>query len=314
MATPAARDARDLGWVPIPDPTILTTEQSNRLREEMHREFSALREVIDAKVVSMTAAVDVINRRVDEHYALLSKDIGIGELNRKEALDKAAVTVQTALDKAERALQVSLADAKKDLERSLTEAETRVDDKFNLVKASAKDFQAAADDVYSEKFSSIEKQFQERDTRTEQSASANKIAIDAAFLAQKAAADKAELTTKETIEGLQALFQSSIEPLRNQIAALTGRVDRGEGSSRGPNETEKVLSDLGRRIEGMGAKSAGEHDSSSKWMAGGALLVAVLVLVSQVLLGTLNHSPPSPAVSYAAPTVVSPAVVPVQPK
>jgi hypothetical protein len=167
----------------------------------------------------------------------LSKDIATGETNRKEALDKAAVTVQTALDKAERALQASLGEAKKDLERSLNEAEKRVDERFRLGKTAADEMQATTDSLYNEKFGSIQKQFEERDVRSDQSALASSKAIDAGLLTQKAAADKSEMTIKEQILGLQALFQSSIDPMRVAITALTGRVDRGEGTTRGVTDS-----------------------------------------------------------------------------
>src|ERR1700680_2607149 len=109
-------------WTPIPDPTLLTTEQSNRLRDEMQRELSALREIIDARLNAQDYTVVKLEARVNEHYSLLSKEIAVAEINRKEALDKAAATIQTGLDKAERTMQLSLGETKKDLQISLGEA------------------------------------------------------------------------------------------------------------------------------------------------------------------------------------------------
>jgi hypothetical protein len=162
-------------WVPIPDPTTLTTEQ-------LSRELSGLREILTTRL---------------------------------DAMDRAAVL----------------------LNENVTRVPTDTDKQISHLK-----------ELHEERFSSIQQQFVERDVRTEQAASANKIAIDAAFLAQKAAADavnesnaaaitKSEIAAKEKIDGLAALFRSSFDSIGVQIGALTSRLDRGEGASRGSTET-----------------------------------------------------------------------------
>lgn len=96
--------------------------------------------------------------------------------------------------------------------------------------------------TYDVRFEGIDKQFEERDKRTEQLTLASSKAIDAALQAQKESATetkksgdlsiaKSENSTAESIRQLQTLFQTSNGSLADQIADLKGRLDRGEGKA-----------------------------------------------------------------------------------
>ena len=82
-----------------------------------------------------------------------------------------------------------------------------------------------------EKFASIHLQFKERDTRSERESRDNKVAVDAAFAAQKEAAakqddanqkaiDKSENATSDTINKLAELFETRTTGLSGLIADL----------------------------------------------------------------------------------------------
>jgi chromosome segregation ATPase len=84
-------------------------------------------------------------------------------------------------------------------------------------------------ELHNERFESVATQFKERDTRSERESRDNKVAVDAAFAAQKEAASeqnksntlaisKSEEATKETLATLAELF-------RTEIAALAARND-----------------------------------------------------------------------------------------
>jgi Tfp pilus assembly protein PilX len=95
-----------------------------------------------------------------------------------------------------------------------------------------------------EMFQSVQTQIKERDTRSEREARDNKVAVDAAFAAQKEAAakqdesnakaiDKSEKTTTETIKTNQELATSKIDALtkgQDEIrTTLTGIVATKQG-------------------------------------------------------------------------------------
>jgi hypothetical protein len=82
-----------------------------------------------------------------------------------------------------------------------------------------------------EKFRAIEQQFKERDTRSERESRDNKVAVDAAFAAQKEAAakqdeanakaiDKSERSTAETIKTNQELGKGTTDTLTKDVDAL----------------------------------------------------------------------------------------------
>lgn len=103
-------------------------------------------------------------------------------------------------------------------------------------------------EVINEKFESVGTQFKERDTRQEREARDNKVAVDAAFAAQKEAAakqdesnakaiDKSEKATAETISKLQDLVDSKVDALAATLADLKSRVDRAESNKEGIHDS-----------------------------------------------------------------------------
>jgi cation transport regulator ChaB len=101
--------------------------------------------------------------------------------------------------------------------------------------------------VLDERFTSVSIQFQERDTRQERESRDNKVAVDAAFAAQKEAAakqdeanskaiDKSEAATAETINKLAELFKNGDDARAAQIADLKERIVGIESHKEGAQE------------------------------------------------------------------------------
>jgi cation transport regulator ChaB len=90
-----------------------------------------------------------------------------------------------------------------------------------------------------EQFKSVQTQFKERDTRQERESRDNKVAVDAAFAAQKEAAakqdeanakaiDKSEKATAETIKTNQELSKSTTDALTKSLDEIKLQVSRIE--------------------------------------------------------------------------------------
>ena len=172
-------------WRPVPDPTLLTTQQ-------LLRENLALRELIEARLLGMDKAIALIQANAD---------------------------------------------------RSPSIAEVVAE--------------------FREKFSGIQVQFRERDQRTEQAAKESKIAVDAAFAAQKeavgeqnksatAAITKSETATTKQIDAIGVLIQANTKAVDEKIDDLKTRIQsmesRGQAYSQGFGWITTVVWALGAAV------------------------------------------------------------------
>jgi len=110
-------------------------------------------------------------------------------------------------------------------------------------------------EIHEEKFHSIEKQFRERDVRSEQQATSTKTAIDAALASQDKSATKQEASFTKQIDGLQTQLQD----LKDRVTTVEG-IDRGKQNQ---------------------SQSSGV--TMSRMIAGAAVLIALISLLSRFM-------------------------------
>jgi|ERR1700676_4763211 len=105
--------------------------------------------------------------------------------------------------------------------------------------------------VMAERFLSVDKQFAERDTRSEREARDNKLAVDAAFAAQEKQAvaesvsnqkaiDKSEVATNKAIDKLAELFESRVGGLGESLSDLKVRVQAIESAKQGIADSQQA--------------------------------------------------------------------------
>jgi hypothetical protein len=103
-------------------------------------------------------------------------------------------------------------------------------------------------ELHDEKFNSIQKQFTERDTRTEQTYKDSKVAVDAALQAAKETVGeqnrsaalsiaKSETSTNKQIDQLGVLITTTVQGLNDKIDDLKERLTRLEGHTAGSKDT-----------------------------------------------------------------------------
>lgn len=117
--------------------------------------------------------------------------------------------------------------------------------------------------LHDEKFKSIETQFKERDTRSERESRDNKVAVDAAFAAQKEAAakqdeanqkaiDKSEIATNEKINKLEQLVSVKTDALSDKIDTVketaNGTVNQKIGGTENRTAAYAIVGLLGTVI------------------------------------------------------------------
>jgi hypothetical protein len=208
------------GSVPNPDPTLRTVEQ-------LLREIANARELIESKV---NGNFTTIEARIE---GLTSRVTSVVDHHRDIAAN------------VDRHVDIAMADSMKILETRLA----AIDKATVLFQQMSSEQLAQLKQLHQEKFDSIAVQFQERDTRTEQTAAGVKIAVDAALQAAKEAVaeqnrsfalatGKSETATMKQIDALGLAIQTANKGLDDKIADMKDRLTRIEGMDLGAARRE----------------------------------------------------------------------------
>lgn len=202
--------------IPMPDPSVLTTEQ-------LLREIANLKEILEARFKSMDKATELTHE------------------------------IATRIPE-----------------------DTRI--KISHLKA-----------LQDEKFSSIDKQFEERDIRTDQASRAGSEALAAALQAAKelvgaqgeasaAAAVKSETSFTKQIDQIGTIISTLEKALDGRITELKERIDRGEGTTVGARDTRIEYRD----------NDNNKQSSNGNYIAIAAIVVSVFAVIASLLIRTVG--------------------------
>jgi hypothetical protein len=228
------------GLVPVPDPTILTTQQ-------LLRELAALEDKTTARLEGVRNALDARLAAMDRAQELFNTD-----LKRVPSdTDKQVTHLSTLVHEKFQSVQVQLtafADLQKEQFHSVAtqfhERDVRVDQAAKDTRSAVDAALQAAALTLDEKFHSIQTQFVERDTRVEQTARDTRVAVDAALQAAEKAVGKqnesfalsiakSEAATAKSIDQQGAIIQTATNSLKSNIDDIKERLIRIEGMGLG---------------------------------------------------------------------------------
>ena len=140
-------------------------------------------------------------------------------------------------------------------------------------------------ELSNERFSSVAQQFVERDTRSEREARDNKVAVDAAFAAQKEAAqkqdeanqkaiDKSETAMDEKVNKLEQLFKTTTDALADKVDDVKVRA----------NETNLTVNSLIQNGAGQREQKQDQRQITAGQLAAVGIGLALLTIVINVVL------------------------------
>lgn len=228
--------------VPTPDPTQLTTEQ-------LRREISWLRELLQDRVTGSREVIEV----------------------RLNSMDRAVTLIQDAFNKAPDAARTY---AKH--EEKFISIEKDIGQRFNDLEK-----------WLSVKFGGVQTQFAERDTRTEQISLANKLAIDAALQAAKEAVGEQNKSNVQATAKSEAAFTKQIDQVGTLIATSTKALDDKVNDMKDRINAIDLSSKTS--VGGLTARSEGKNEGLSASgaivlgiFAGLAVLVSIAALIFEV--------------------------------
>jgi hypothetical protein len=120
-----------------------------------------------------------------------------------------------------------------------------------------------------EKFASIQTQFHERDTRTEQSSKDSKTAVDAALQAAKEAVGEQNKSSALAISKSEVAVTKQIDQIYTLIAAAS-------------KTTDEKINDLKTRLDLLAGQTAGSSvvkEDNKSWIAIAISVISILVLI-----------------------------------
>jgi hypothetical protein len=210
------------GWVPVPDPTTLTTAQ---LRRELDQATNEIRREIESVRLLLATRLDAEIASTNVRVSDLTESISQVPDEQDRSLNALQNLMEARLDALEKKLALRF-------------------EEVRGIPAQAKTEIAHLRELHESRFDGIELQFRERDVRGEQEKKASKEALDAALLAQKesvsqqndantTAATKTETNFTKQIDLVGTQINALDKSLSDRISELKERIDRGEGANSG---------------------------------------------------------------------------------
>ena len=141
--------------------------------------------------------------------------------------------------------------------------------------------------LHQEKFNSIQVQFSERDTRTEQTSRDSKVAVDAALQAAKEAVEKQNASSALAIAKSESATTKQIDTQGILITtATTSLNERIDAASATMNSKIDDLKDRLNRMEGMGLGTRTTHEDNRGLIA---VSIAVLSVLFNIVIYLVAH-------------------------
>lgn len=246
-----AASARQYDWRPRPDPTVLTTQQSQalevNLRAVIREAVAGLRELMEQRLDGMDQATGVLTSRIDGIIpdSLHGRDVLRAEFAAADQSNRELISERIdGMDKANEILAANVSKFPSDVDRAVGALKAVLMAEIQRNREVQGSETKRIEDVNQEKFNAIDGTF-----------ASNALALTAALAAQKEAAaeqnksntlaiDRANSATKETIAANAAQTANSLSSQAATIGDLKERVVRIESTGAGAtaSKTETRLS------------------------------------------------------------------------
>lgn len=220
------------GWVPIPDPTTLTTESVERATEVFRRELKALRETLETRLDANDQQRDLMWSELHSWPVQLESLLGDRSREFQGDLTSAQKLIEQRLDGMDKAIALAASELTKfgSLIRGEWEQRVRAEREYIMAQIEM------TGRVMNERFTAVDGRFAE-----------SKIAVDAAFAAAKEAVTQqnrsndraiavAQAGTKEQITALSTVTDAGLKGLEDKITDARDRITSIESLTRGIKE------------------------------------------------------------------------------
>lgn len=229
-------DPSQMTMVPQPDPTVLTTAQ-------LTREIANARELIESKVSGSTA---LLAARIDAHDREASHDRLITDRHIDAAVAGVKDLIETRLLALDKAIVLTEEQGRKWIE------------KLQL--------------LLEEQIHSSESKTETLDRVVQTRLAGSETALTAAMTAADKVTQEIKTNFGAVMNETKAGMTKQIDTLKESIDDLKGRLDRGEGVSRGAVDT-----------------SANQRDITRNVIAFGSLVIAIIAVIIATVVAITSH-------------------------
>ena len=246
---------------PVPDPTSLTTQQ-------LLREIESLEKIFQQRFVGYDKAIELLQASQDRQPTIATIATRLDDV--KELHEAKIEELSALVTESRNALLAQFTDRLSSIKLTLEErfngmdkaVEIRTNEFGRLVDAGIQHVQQ----LHEEKFRSIETQFKERDTRTEQTSKDSKVAVDAALQAAKEAVGEQNKSNALAIAKSENTFTKQIDQIGVLIATLQKSID-------------DKIDDIKGRLGNMEARQEGSTATKSGLSSSAGLIIAAIVML-----------------------------------
>lgn len=290
----AALEARDTSGrsILVSDPTSLTTAQIFRevesLRDILEQRLDGMDKIIDAMqgVVNRSPTINEVVAKYDERFDRTKisfeamgqrmTDHSATVLEMFDERDKAVTLLNEVIRRSPTVNELNVKFDKElesmvqrflNMDKLFIERDKALQQVHDFIQGNPRVIETAVRtlrELHEEKFTSIQIQFRERDTRTEQSSKDSKVAVDAALQAAKEAVgeqnkssalaiSKSEAATTKQIDALNTVMSTMEKGLDDKIDDLRNRITGMEGNSKGRFDAWGILLGAIGLMAGLGA-------------------------------------------------------------
>lgn len=275
--------------VPVPDPTVLTTEA-------LIREITHLRELVEAQVEALERKGDIYVRDhgvkhegLKEATSLRFDDLTFRLVEMDRRYQQRYESQSDAISAAFEAQQVATRTALESADKAVAKAESLNEKRFQLMNEAAIIVSELSDRIEraQERIEGLEKVTDAKFVtyRTLVDSQAEKVAL--ALAASDKAVSKAEMANEKRFEGLGEL--------RGTLAEQTGSLmPRTEATALATSLTERIdssvhtlevgLTDLKSRLDRQEGKSGGYASGAGALVAGIGVLATLITIVTAIIL------------------------------